>query len=185
MELTFAQQSVAFLWSIVLGISMGLFYGILKFIRFSFSLRKVATFVLDVLFMLICAFAMFLFSLGFIDGYVRFYVIAGALIGFFAYRLTLGRLICGIYISVIRIYRKILNKISLKIKIFAKKLLKIGSKLLYNKSGKEDKFNSIFNKRKKDGTEKEKTEYKKNSGGEDRVRSRGRRTKGNKARQEA
>ena len=66
-------------------------YGALKFLRFCFSFGKAATFVCDVLFMLTSAVALFMFSLGFLNGAVRVYVLLGALTGFLTLRLTVGR----------------------------------------------------------------------------------------------
>lgn len=132
MELSFAQQSGAFLWSVALGTALAVLYGVLKFIRFSFSPGRAAVFLLDVLFMLVCAVSCFLFSVGFIRGYVRFYVFVGAALGFAAYRLSLGKLTFLLYSRVVPLCRKIQNKILRKLKLFAKKLLKICRKLLYN-----------------------------------------------------
>ena len=137
MELSFAQQSGAFLWSMVLGAALGVFYGALKFVRYTFSPGRAAVFVLDMLFMLVSAVACFLFSVGFIQGYVRFYIFAGAAVGFAAYRFSVGRLVFILYSPAVRLCRKILNKILRKSKLFAKKLLKICRKILYNVSGKK------------------------------------------------
>ena len=83
MELSFAQQSVAFGWSFALGAGLGVLYGLLRFLRFSFSLGKTAVFALDLLFMLTWATAAFFFSLAFLRGFVRFYVFIGSLGGFY------------------------------------------------------------------------------------------------------
>ena len=132
MELTFAQQSAAFALSIVMGLGLGLLYGLLKFLRFLFSPARVAVFVLDVLFMLVWALGGFLFSLAYLRGYVRLYVFAGSLLGFLAYRLTLGRLLCRIYQPVVGLLKKVSQKIFEKLKLFAAYLLKIACKILYN-----------------------------------------------------
>ena len=137
MELSFAQQSSAFLWSFVLGASLSALYGVFRLLRCTFSFGKAAVFLLDVIFMLAASVSCFLFSLGFIRGYVRFYVFIGAAIGFVAYRLTAGRLIFSVYSRILGVCRKILNKIFIKTKLFAKKLLKICRKILYNVSGKK------------------------------------------------
>lgn len=136
MELSFAQQSTAFLYSIPLGAALGVIYGILAIFRHSFSLKKYAVITLDILYMLLCAFCVFFFSLGFLDGYIRFYVILGCLIGFFIYRLTIGRLLQRILEPIFSITVRIIATIFTKIKIIAKKLLKIGCKILYNICGR-------------------------------------------------
>ena len=156
MELSFAQQSAAFLWSVALGASLAVLYGIFKFIRFSFSPGKAAVFLLDVLFMLSAAVSCFLFSLGFIQGYVRFYVFIGAAIGFAAYRMTVGRLTFILYSRFVLVCRKILNKILRKLKLFAKKLLKICHKILYNVGNRKVTVQHFDDKGNEYGIEKEK-----------------------------
>lgn len=132
MELTFAQQTFAFFASFLPGAVMGVFYGVLKLLRFAFSPGKAATAALDILFMLTWALLLFYFSLAYLSGYVRFYVFAGSLGGFLGYRLTLGRLLCRVYRPVVTAARRVLQKICEKLKIFAKYLLKIARQLLYN-----------------------------------------------------
>ena len=77
MELDFAQQTTAFLWSIIPGIALGLIYGIIKFLRALFKIGKAGTFVLDIIFMIVFFLSVFIFSLAYIYGYIRAYVIAG------------------------------------------------------------------------------------------------------------
>ena len=132
MELTWAQQSAAFCYSILLGAALGVLYGALKFWRVSFSLGKASVFALDVAFMLMWALAVFYFSLAFLLGYIRLYVFAGSLLGFALQRLTLGRLLARVYCPAVRFIRGVLQKFCVKSKIFAKYLLKIACKLLYN-----------------------------------------------------
>lgn len=164
MELSFAQQSAAFLWSVALGVSLAVLYGIFKFIRFSFSPGKAAVFLLDVLFMLSAAVSCFLFSLGFIQGYVRFYVFIGAAVGFAAYRMTVGRLTFILYSRLVLVCRKILNKILRKLKLFAKKLLKICHKILYNVGNRKVTVQDFDDKGNEYGIEKEKARHQEGAG---------------------
>ena len=136
MELSFAQQSAAFLYSIPLGAALGVIYGALALLRYTFSVKKGAVIALDILYMLCCSFCVFFFSLGFLDGYIRIYVIFGCLTGFFIYRLTIGRVFQRILKPIFRTARRIIAAILTKIKIIAKKLLKIGCEILYNIFGR-------------------------------------------------
>ncbi len=142
MELTFEQQSFAFLWSIPLGAALGALYGVLALIRFAFNSKKSTVIPLDIIFMLLCSLCVFYFSLGFLDGYVRIYVILGVLIGFFIYRLTLGRLLHKIFKPIVKLTRGIIVAIFTKIELIAKKLLKISFKVLYNIWVRIESFNS-------------------------------------------
>ena len=117
MELSFAQQTSAFLYSIPLGACLGIVYGALALLRYTFELKKGAVITLDILYMLFCSFCVFFFSLGFLDGYIRIYVILGCLIGFFIYRLTIGRILQKILKPIFRTARGIIAAILTKIKI--------------------------------------------------------------------
>ena len=132
MELTFAQQSVAFLYSLLLGVGFGIFYAPFKMFRLAFCSKKSSVIAVDIFFMLCVSVVIYYFSLVFIMGYVRIYVFAGSLIGFLAYRLTLEALFSKIYVPIISFVKKITNKIVLKLKNFTKKLLKITRNILYN-----------------------------------------------------
>ena len=136
MELDFARQSAAFLYSIPLGAALGIVYGALKLIRSAFTPKKGAVIALDIAYMLFCSLCVFYFSLGYLDGYVRVYVILGALIGFFIYRLTLGGVLQRILNPIISFLKRIIGAILTKIKIIAKKLLKNGCDILYNVGGR-------------------------------------------------
>lgn len=163
MELTFAQQSVAFGYSFILGLFLAVIYGALKFLRYAFSLGKATVVILDILFMLVWAMSVFFFSLAYLMGFIRVHVIAGSFTGFLLYRLTVGRLIFKIYSPLIRFLRKFLKKTSLKLKIFAKYLLKIVGHILYNIINKLQWFNNRkHEKRKKHEVKKAKN--KKGSG---------------------
>lgn len=136
MELSFAVQSAAFLYSIPLGAALGVVYGIIALLRKTLNLKKGAVVALDVTFMLLCSLSIFYFSLGFLEGYIRLYVIFGAALGFFIYRLTVGRIMQRILNPILLCVKRIIIAIFTKIKIIAKKLLKIGNQILYNIVGR-------------------------------------------------
>lgn len=136
MEQSFAVQSTAFLYSLPLGAVLGIIYGIIALLRKTLNLKKGTVIALDITFMLLCAVSIFYFSLGFLDGYIRVYVIFGAGLGFFIYRLTIGRLLQGILNPIISWIKRIIVAIFTKIKNIAKKLLKIGYHILYNVGGR-------------------------------------------------
>lgn len=136
MEQSFAVQSTAFLYSLPLGAVLGIIYGIIALLRKTLNLKKGTVIALDITFMLLCAVSIFYFSLGFLDGYIRVYVIFGAGLGFFIYRLTIGRLLQRILNPIISWIKRIIVAIFTKIKNIAKKLLKIGYHILYNVGGR-------------------------------------------------
>lgn len=183
MELTFAQQSTAFLFSLLLGLSLGAFYEAIRFIRICFNLEKAGVIISDIIFMLCSSIALFLFSLAFLLGFVRIYVIAGCFLGFLFFKLTVGRFLAKVYCPVISFFKKISRKIRKKIKNFTKKLLKNGYNILYNISKKIRIFGKVPQSaaddiRVMDSNEKENKSFKKFSGSS---KSRKHNNKGNKA----
>lgn len=151
MELTFAQQSSAFLLSLLLGIAAGVLYGILRVLRVLFFRGRISVFIIDFLYMIAVSLALFCFSIAYINGAVRIYLYFGCLIGFVLYRGTLGRLISAVTLPVARYVICISRKIQVKIKFFAKKLLKNIVKILYNNNNK----NSISKNKNKDKEKRE------------------------------
>ena len=138
MEIDFYIQSQAFLYSLLFGVGLGMLYGIFKFIRVAFL--STAVIIADIIFMLIASIALFLYSLAMLYGYVRIYIVFGALCGFLAYRFSLGKLISRIYCPIINAINVIIQKIKTKFKKITKKLLKSSNNILYNMSKKIDTF---------------------------------------------
>ncbi len=132
MELTLAQQSQAFLYSILLGVVLGAVYGVFKILRLAFCRGKIFVFAFDFVYMLIFSLSIFYFSLAFLYGYIRIYIYIGSAAGFLIYRLTIGMLFSKIYGPIIDFCRKISSKIRIYLKKFAKKVLKITHNILYN-----------------------------------------------------
>ena len=183
MELTFTQQSTAFLFSLILGLGLGAFYEAVRFIRLCFNFGKTGVIISDILFMLCSSISLFLFSLAFLLGFVRIYVIAGCFLGFLFFKLTVGHILAKIYCPVIIFFRKASRKIRNKLKNFTKKLLKNGYNILYNISKKIRIFgkapqSAVDDIRVMDSNEKGKHSFKKFSGSS---KSRKQHNKGNKA----
>ena len=120
----------------VLGLMFGVLYTPFKIFRIAFCSKKVSVYVADIIFMLVITVSIFYFSLAYLFGYIRIYVLLGSMAGFFAYRLTIGRLFSKFYCPVIAFFKALSHKIHLKIKKIAKKLLKIAYNILYNVSTK-------------------------------------------------
>ena len=76
MELTFSQQTTAFLYSLIFGTAAGLFYDIFKIIRMTFCKSKISVFVLDLIYVLIVSLNLFIFSAAYMFGFVRVFVMS-------------------------------------------------------------------------------------------------------------
>src|SRR5574344_1356675 len=99
MEYDFIVQSQAFLFSLFLGALLWIIYTVLKVIRLMFFKKKSQIIAIDILYMVICAFIIFLYSMLMMNGRVRFYMILGATISFIVLYFTLGKAVCLILTS--------------------------------------------------------------------------------------
>ena len=125
-------QSVCFLWSLASGVILGFLYSLFYVVRSIKPSSKTLTLITDILFMIFFAFVTLIFSIGFTDGIVRYYVVFGELAGFFVFRFTVGRLIRGITHRIFMVLSKIRGFFQKNISVFSKKLLKARDKMLYN-----------------------------------------------------
>ncbi len=132
MELTFIQQSIAFLYSLLIGVVLGIVYEVFKILRLGFCNKKQSVFILDLIYMLIASLSLFIFSIAFLQGYTRIYLFFGCFIGLIIFKVTLGRMFSKIYCPIILMIKKISHKIQCIFKKITKKLLKISHKILYN-----------------------------------------------------
>ena len=113
-----------FLDSLVVGIILSFLYDIFKSVRFAFRSNKRHILIQDIMYFLISAFITFLFVLSINHGEIRFYIIAGEIIGFCVYYMTFSRLFMKFSIYVISMLRKAGNKVYLVICIPCLSVLK-------------------------------------------------------------
>lgn len=139
LDVNLSDQTLSFLWSLLLGAALGFVYIFLKCIRKAFKNIKVITVLSDVIFMLIFAFVTCLFSIGFTQGFVRYYVVAGEVLGFLAFKFTLGIVFYKLFDIIFMSVGKIIRIFQKNIAVFLKKLLKARHNMLYNKVNKKTK----------------------------------------------
>lgn len=84
------EQLVIFIESIGFGVLIAISYGIVNIIVSLFLSGRRKTVVSDILFSLICAFAVFSFILAFNLGKLRFYMVIGTVTGLVAYTAAFG-----------------------------------------------------------------------------------------------
>ena len=119
-------QTYTFLFSLLSGAVLGIIYTIFKCLRKAFDNRKLPTVISDVIYMLIFTAMTCLFSIGFTDGFVRFFVVIGEVIGFLAIKFTVGHIFYKLFEYVFKIF----SKITLFCKNLSQKIWKY-KKLLY------------------------------------------------------
>ena len=139
LDVKLSEQTYTFLCSLLCGISLGFLYVVFKCLRKTFSNRKTPTVILDIFYMIIFTFITVLFSIGFTDGFVRYYVVAGEIIGVFAFRFTIGIAFYKLFELAFKAFSKIKRIFQKNISVILKKLLKARHKMLYNKVNKKAK----------------------------------------------
>ena len=87
-----SEQLIAFLLSVVLGVSFSLIYDLVRFWHFSFKCPKIAIFIVDILYFIIIGVLSFCFLLIYCKGMLRFYVFLGEILGFIMARLTVSKI---------------------------------------------------------------------------------------------
>lgn len=92
MELFISQQLYILLFSIITGVIIGIINEPFRFLRYMGFNGRAEVIAQDIVFMILAAFVTFFFALCYNKGDVRFFMLAGELGGFVAFRLTVGRL---------------------------------------------------------------------------------------------
>jgi len=96
-EIQIADQTRIFIGAIVMGLGMGAFYDLLRFIRMLLSGGRLLQALLDVLFCLICLCGFFLFVLARGEGELRFFIPGGMGAGMVLYFMALSPVIIQLY----------------------------------------------------------------------------------------
>lgn len=106
-----SQQLRLFTLSLGLGFLLGIVYDLFRSLRLIFSRTpgKYTLFVQDIIYVILCAVITFLFLLSENYGEIRAYVLAGEIIGFFAYYFTIGVLTMRVGDSVANTIHKFLR----------------------------------------------------------------------------
>ena len=129
MNLSLSFQLQGFVISIVAGVFLGAYYDIFRIFRTVFQSENRAVFFQDLFYMISAAFVTFLLSLGVNYGEVRFYILAGEIIGWCLYYLTVGMVTIRVFQFVSKILHKLfinpIKKIMVKIFHFIFRIAKI------------------------------------------------------------
>ncbi|MDR2655865.1 MAG: spore cortex biosynthesis protein YabQ [Oscillospiraceae bacterium] len=104
-----SEQALIFLYSLILGAGLGVFYEIFRILRIAFKPNAIALFIQDVIFFAALAGATFVFLLAVNDGKPRWFLLFGEGSGFAAYYFTIGKLVSKIAPVVIGAINKFLD----------------------------------------------------------------------------
>lgn len=153
LDITLNSQLLIFLCSVAMGSLLSVFYSFLRAVRTICHNKKAVTVITDLVFMFVSGVTVYLFSTGYTLGIVRYYVVCGSVLGFFAFKLTLGKIFHLIFAGLYNFFGKIIKTVNKKVGVIAKKLLKESTNMLYN-IGNKKKINTISREGKlQNGTE--------------------------------
>lgn len=135
-------QLMSFFGGALLGALIGVFYDVFRMIRLSVKFDSTAVGVQDFIFCTVSGLFAFVYVVYFADGYIRWYVIVGMLLGFAVYMLTLSRVILKFYKFLLKVIGKIIRflvkYIVMPIVTFVGRIRSKGEKI-YNKGSAKAK----------------------------------------------
>lgn len=99
------------LGAVLLGALLGAAYDVLRALRISVSHRSFAVFLEDALFALLSGICFYAYCTELCRGQLRFFVLAGMAAGFFAYLMTLGRIVCRGFACAVKVTKKVLYRL--------------------------------------------------------------------------
>lgn len=92
-EISSYSQWMFFLYSLILGFIISLFYDVLRIDRAIFKRSNLTVFFEDILFWIITAFSVYSFLIIFSNGQIRAFILFGISLGFIICRFTISKLI--------------------------------------------------------------------------------------------
>ena len=111
-EINIGGQALTFLYAVILGFMLCVFYDIIRALRKSGLNGNVSVFITDMLFWLVNTFITFMFLMATTNGQVRAFVLIAELSGFIICRLTLSRLLFPVFKFLVCSFWMLLSKIS-------------------------------------------------------------------------
>jgi len=124
------EQFVIFLFSILMGVILGIIYSVFKVFRMIFKMSIVQVFFLDIFYFIFSSILTFLFIIAVSTGEIRLFIIAGEIAGFFIYYITLGNLLTRFIVFIMKITRKIVFKIKKIVILIIKPVKNLAKKLI-------------------------------------------------------
>ncbi len=129
-------QIQIFWYACILGIIMGIIYDVFRIIRLLINWKDWQIFIQDIVYFFIVGVFTFLFTLAYNKGDVRAYLIAGEIIGWILYYITIGEIVYHFSEAIARFIKKILSKF---IKIIRNLVIKIVNKCKIRSRKKQEK----------------------------------------------
>jgi len=102
-------QAVVFLYSLILGAVLGMFYDVFRIIRIALKSSTASVFIQDLLYFSSSAVICFVFMMKYNFGELRGYILLGALIGFAVYYRTIGKIVYKCASIIIKFITKVIR----------------------------------------------------------------------------
>jgi len=109
MEISMTEHGIVFLFSCIVGASLGAFYDVFRIIRIAFNSKWLSIFFQDLIFCIFSAVSIILLIFYTNSGTVRWFSLLGCFMCFVLYHLTVGRLIMFVSKKIIDFIRKVLR----------------------------------------------------------------------------
>lgn len=106
--MTVARETVIFLLSCLLGMWIGVIYDVFRIMRIAFPPGKWIIFIEDFVFVFIAALFTFVFSVKFLNGLFRGFVVTGEILGFVIYYFTVGVIVLKCSKTLISLIKSVL-----------------------------------------------------------------------------
>lgn len=132
MAIVMSEQVSMFLGALVLGVVLGCLYDFFRITRLAFVFPAILILFEDLLFFIFSSIILFSYLLRASDGQVRYFVLAGVVLGWAGYYFTVGKLVMRCSESIIGLLRKVIGFILRPFRWIWKKFL-CGFRWLENK----------------------------------------------------
>lgn len=136
MEIHLISPVYAFLFSILLGIFLSIFFDFFKIINFTFEFKNIIIFIQDILYFGISGVITFIFLLAFNNGKISFFIILGEIFGWILWHVIAGNRITYFLSKKIYLLKKFFKRVVARILDLNLKLKKVLIKikdLIYKK----------------------------------------------------
>lgn len=107
MDFVSVNQEQVFVYACIFGLFLGAYYDVIRIIRLVIDATQKQLFFLDVFYFFCCGILTFLFAMVYNSGEIRFYILAGEIIGWCVYHLTLGELTFMCSTALVHVLRKL------------------------------------------------------------------------------
>ncbi len=107
--LTITEQTLVFLYSLLLGVLLCAIYDVFRIIRIAFGGKTITVFIEDIVFSIIALVLTFVFVIAFNNGELRFFVLIGEFLGFVFYYFTVGKLTMFFSKAIIKLIKRLIS----------------------------------------------------------------------------